>query len=103
MRKTKKLVALVLAMVFVVAFMAMNVSAAAVEPRANCSGCGAPSSSLATEQRTYTTLKNSGSCLKGGGEHNHYVYQTYNVTYCRTCGTVANSVFVTGVEKCPYA
>ncbi len=103
MRKTKKLIALVLAMVLIVAFMAMNVSAAAVEPRANCSGCGAPISSSSTSTRTKEVLQytyRADTCPNNIATHNHAVIDIYSVRYCRTCGTTVSSTYVRTEDRC---
>ena len=106
MRKTKKLIALVFAMVFVVAFMAMNVSAATAEPRANCSGCGAPltSANLNTQTNVYMpTNYRADNCGHNSTPHNHTIHRYYTLKTCRTCGTVADRTLTRSYETCPYA
>lgn len=85
MRKTKKLIALVLALVFVVAFMAMNVSAATTRGPA-CLYC------RSTNTTTYTQTANLGqitvsSCPKVQGYHLHSRHEDQTVLKCNNCKT----------------
>lgn len=65
----KKIVSLLLVVVLVFTFMAVSVSAATNS--SNCSGCGAPPQSLATENRVYTTTRRADNCSNNSTVHNH--------------------------------
>ena len=97
MRKTKKPIALVLAMVFVVAFMAMNVSAATT--RAACPQCGGASYdysySFVRSQNPYYVS----SCKYYTSSHTHDRGTYKLTTKCRTC-TYSTTTTLWSGERC---
>lgn len=82
--KSRRVLAMILVLAFVFAFMAVNVAAAT--PRAACPKCGSneayPSSTSLVDQYTEYV----GGCQKHTMPHNHLhkKYESYMI--CRSCG-----------------
>ena len=100
--KTKRLVALVLALTLVFCFMAMSVSAATTEiqPRAYCSRCGSHGLSTTTETLYEKSLYRD-SCSAVGFGHYHPEKRLKIVCTCMTCGYVESTTYHTSTT-CPY-
>ena len=110
MRKTKRIIALVLALTMVFCFMAMSASAATteVQPRAaTCPQCGNPS--YQSIQSGYDTAHylNYGhteaiyKCKNMGAYHAHYYVPYINKTRCATCG-YSKTEYPSTMLYCPY-
>lgn len=88
MKKAKRIIALVLVMAFVVAFMAMSASAATTEiqPRATCASCGGwdtvTGSMCSAISRTFV----SGCSEYPNLGHYHVRYYDRDFYQCRSCG-----------------
>ena len=82
MRKTRRVVALVLALTFILAFMAMNVSAATVT---KCNRCGSYDVTN-TYVRTTTDPVYVGSCSQINSSHYHIKRDKIYKFTCKYCG-----------------
>lgn len=82
--KTKRIITLLLAVVMILTFMAINVSAA--ETRAYCSECGGNDAvtSYTRETDRYNEYVHGCSKLTSAHTHVHIEYTVYLV--CRSCG-----------------
>lgn len=105
--KTKRLVALVLALAMVFSFMAMSASAAKIEvptitPKATCVQCGCSyfnnvySMESNPDSQYYTT------CQYKGTTHVHQKGDVYLYTYCASCKALVHSGYAAKGEKCTY-
>lgn len=81
MKKTRKIIALVLALAFMFSFMAMSASAATVE----CPRCG-DHHATDTYVRTTTTPVSVSSCDQINGAHYHIQRETIYRFKCTYCG-----------------
>ena len=81
MRKTRRIVALVLVLTFIFAFTAMSASAAITE----CSRCG-DHDVTDTYVRTTTTPVSVSSCARINGSHYHIQRETIYRFKCNYCG-----------------
>ena len=105
MKKQRRIIAMILTLTLVIAFAAMNVSAAVIEvplvqPRAVCSRCGSSGLSTTTEER-YTLTNFHDSCSAVGFYHAHYTTYYTSTCTCRTCGYVVDTTNYS-IESCPY-
>lgn len=96
MSKVKRIVALVLVLVLMVAFASMVVSA-----RATCPNCGS-GDTITTRPytRTYSSRVDYRSYYNG--VHNHTITEQYTGIVCRSCGYNFNSTPVIISNVCPY-
>ena len=103
MKKTRKIIALVLALAFIFCFMAMSASAATTEiqPRANCAWCGAPSEAFDSEEDYTYTERPVSSCKNANTEHKHTTAKKYIVSKCRVCKNQIRSLVKTTIT-CPF-
>ena len=100
--KTKRLVALVLALTLVFCFMAMSASAATTEiqPRGTCPSCTYGYVETKTEVfevdgNPYNNPQKTTTCTKMGASHVHYQEVIYRITTtCRNYGYVDHTLEV---------
>lgn len=95
MSKVKRIVALVLVLVLMVAFASMVVSA-----RATCSYCG--SGDTITYHNTYSYSVRVNSCQNYNGVHSHTATEHFNSVICRSCGATYNGSTYSTTYTCPY-
>lgn len=95
MSKVKRIVALVLVLVLMVAFASMVVSA-----RATCSYCGSGDTITYPYNSTYTTSVYS--CAYHNGIHTHTITEYYYRVICRSCGATYNGSPYNTIVKCPF-
>ena len=109
MKKSKRLISLILAVVMVLSFMAMSASAATteVQPRATCPKCGGYGYAYwKTEYPTNLDLSlyqqiSRGTCTAGPSTHVHYKSVPAKVySRCSSCGL--QKYIDTFRNYCPY-
>ena len=108
MRKSKRIIALVLALTMMFTFMAMSASAATVElpiisPKATCGHCGSSSfrySYSRTESLKYL-WKEDATCNYMSAYHAHFKVPSVMYTYCRTCGHCVSTLNYEAIY-CPH-
>ena len=106
MKKSKRLISLILAVVMVLSFMAMSASAATteVQPRGTCPQC--INGYVETVYGAYNSSKPDGiyhSCPNIGVGHEHYIRHFPNAkTVCRNCGFTYKFPNGLNREYCPY-
>ena len=98
MKKTRKIIALVLALTFMFCFMAMSASAATTEiqPRTSCASCG--STNTVTGSRSIKVYEQYvGGCSNITAAHTHVIYRNEYFYNCASCGrsTVYNTTYTT--------
>ena len=105
MRKSKRIIALILALTMMFTFMAMSASAATIEiptvqPRGTCPQCinGYMEDDNVMEEYNYGY---SDSCPNIGARHMHYKHVFEYATLCRNC-RYRNVYRVTSKIYCPY-
>lgn len=109
MRKTRRIISLVLALVFMFCFMAMSASAATIEvqPRGTCPSCvngyvNTTTTIVSRDSNPYDNAYFMTTCSYMGAQHAHYTdaikYKT--TATCANCGYV-ETTYYWGVF-CPY-
>lgn len=82
--KSRRVLAMILVLAFVFAFMAM--SASAVMPRATCSACGSGDVTYYTNLVRTVGQKTVSGCSRVSGYHIHSNVICQNHHICRSCG-----------------
>ena len=109
LRKHRRVVSLLMAIVLVFAFMSMTASAAVIDdpvitPKGTCPSCTYGYMEL--QYGSYTSSVSDGashSCDNVGVGHVHYIRTfPYAYTLCRNCGYTADISGTLTREYCPY-
>ena len=107
MKKHKKIISLLLALVMVCSFMAMSASAATteVQPRGTCPNCingyVRSTKKLAKGEDPYAHDYDLATCTKMSAPHAHYKNVSYTITaVCSNCGYKEITPYVG--KWCPY-
>lgn len=98
MMKSKRLLALLLAVMVIVGLLAVPAAAADVTGYANCPSCGR--SGTYYVESHYVRSTRADSCPYHTGTHSHTLDTRYRVFDCPNCGSVSKDYETTSF--CPY-
>ena len=105
MKKAKRIIALILALALIFAFMAMSVSAATteVQPRGyTCDNCGGSYNISGDKYYVSAGSVRADTCSYNSISHTHPLRKVYREILCATCGNVVGSTYITTQQQCPY-
>ena len=90
MKKTKRIIALVMALTLMFAFMAMSASAATteVQPRATCTKCGSGDTFTGSKCTAIKRTFVNGCSEYPSLGHYHVMYYDRDFYQCRSCGYI---------------